>query len=72
MVTIENLSNRPVLIELNSGDTLYLMPRATSKAILEVEIEGNARVAKLRQRGVIDVAEGMHQPQVATKNATPG
>lgn len=52
-VTIENLTNRPVLLRLNSGQTLHLAPRTTSGEIREVEVKGNAKVQKLEGWRVI-------------------
>ena len=52
-VTIENLTNRPVLLRLNSGQTLHLAPRTTSGEILDVEVKSNAKVQKLEGRRVI-------------------
>jgi len=52
-VTIENLTNRPVLLRLNSGQTLHLAPRTTSGEIREVEVKGNAKAQKLLDRRVI-------------------
>ena len=51
---IENLTNnRPVLLRLNSGQTLHLDPRRTSGEVLAVEIQRNAKVEKLVARRVI-------------------
>jgi hypothetical protein len=52
-VTVENLTNRPVLLRLNSGQTLHLAPRTTSGEILDVEVKSNAKVQKLQDRRVI-------------------
>ena len=52
-VKIENLANRPVLLRLNSGQTLHLDPRRTSAEVLDVEVERNAKVKKLEGRRVI-------------------
>lgn len=52
-VTIENLTNRPVLLRLNSGTTLHLAPRATSSELMDVEVNQNDKVKKLEDRHVI-------------------
>jgi len=52
-VKIENITSRPVLLRLNSGQTLHLAPRTTSKEVREVEVSNNAKVQKLRERHVI-------------------
>lgn len=54
-VTIENLTNRPVLLRLNSGETLHLAPRLTSGALADVEVEANAKVEKLLGQQVIAI-----------------
>ncbi len=54
-VTIENLTTRPVLLPLNSGQTLHLAPRLTSAPLLDVEVEQNAKVEKLQGQNVIAV-----------------
>lgn len=56
-VTIENLTNRPVLLRLNSGQTLHLTPRTTSGEILDVEVKSNTKVQKLAGRRVIALHE---------------
>ncbi|MDH3974194.1 MAG: hypothetical protein OEV42_07930 [Deltaproteobacteria bacterium] len=57
-VKLKNLTNRPVLIRLNSGQSLHLAPRVISADIPDVEVKSNAKVEKLRKRRVIDLAEG--------------
>ncbi len=52
-VKIENLANRPVLLRLNSGQTLHLAPHRTSGEVVDVEVERNAKVQKLEERRVI-------------------
>ena len=52
-VKIQNLTNRPVLLRLNSGQTLHLAPRTTSSEIREVEVKSNSKVQKLEGRRVI-------------------
>ncbi|MCP4428740.1 MAG: hypothetical protein GY803_30005 [Chloroflexi bacterium] len=52
-VKIENITSRPVLLRLNSGQTLHLAPRKTSEEIREVEVSNNAKVQKLQERHVI-------------------
>ncbi|MCK5058542.1 MAG: hypothetical protein KAT34_17940 [Candidatus Aminicenantes bacterium] len=50
---IENLTTRLVIIRLNSGQTLFIDPGATSGEIPEVELRNNSKIKKLRDRGVI-------------------
>ena len=54
-VTIENLTMQLVLLRLNSGQTLHIAPRITSEEIMDVEVENNAKVQKLKERHVIAV-----------------
>ena len=53
---IENLTERPVLLRLNSGRTLHLAPRGTSEEVSDVEVKNNAKFEKLIERRII------HQP----------
>lgn len=52
-VKIENLTNRPVLLRLNSGQTLHLAPSTTSIEIMDTEVKSNSKVQKLQERRVI-------------------
>ncbi len=56
-VKIENLTNRPVLLRLNSGQSLHLAPRITSTEIMGVEVSNNAKVEKLEGRCVVALHE---------------
>ena len=53
---IENLTTRPVLLRLNSGQTLHLAPRTISAELIDVEVENNPKVLKLKDLCVI----GLH------------
>lgn len=55
MPTISNLTDRPVLLAFNSGRTLRLSPRSQSEDIPDVELNNNAKVAKLAASHVIAV-----------------
>jgi len=52
-VEIKNLTQRPVLMRLNSGASLHLSPGMTSHEIVEEEIARNEKVEKLQSRHVI-------------------
>jgi len=52
-VEIKNLTNRPVLMRLNSGRSLHLAPGAASPEVVDTEISNNAKVTKLQGRHVI-------------------
>ena len=54
-VRIKNLTNRPVILSLNSGRTLHLSPRTTSRELRDVEVKSNAKVEKLQKQRVISV-----------------
>ena len=72
-VQIENVTNRPVLLRLNSGATLHLAPRSISSEILEVEVSDNAKVQKLVERSVIQLQakEKMEAPAQAAEKSKP-
>lgn len=50
---IENLTLRPVLLSLTSGQTLRLSPRATSSELWDVEVKNNPKIQKLQEQRVI-------------------
>jgi len=56
-VIIKNLTNRPVLLRLNSGQTLHLTPLKTSAEVMEVEVKDNPKVEKLEERQVIKLQD---------------
>lgn len=62
---IENLTNSPVLLRLNNGRTLHLAPRTTSSDIMDVEVNQNAKVQKLKDRHVITLHEVKKKEQPA-------
>jgi hypothetical protein len=53
--TINNLSSRPVIVSLNSGEHLRLSPGEISGEIRDVEMKDNAKIDKLKQQRVIAV-----------------
>ncbi|HEX2086382.1 MAG TPA: hypothetical protein VHF89_11915 [Solirubrobacteraceae bacterium] len=56
-VRLENLTSRPVLLVLASGDTLRISPREVSETVDDVEVAENRAVDKLVTRGVIAVRQ---------------
>lgn len=56
-VEIKNLTQRPVLMRLNSGASLHLSPGMTSPEIVDEEVTRNAKVEKLQSRHVIALVE---------------
>jgi hypothetical protein len=63
-VRIENLSDWLTSLRLNSGTVLHLPPRATSQELPGVEVQSNADVTKLLERGAISV----HQVIITTED----
>ena len=67
MGTIRNLSNtRSVSIRLNTGQTRHIPPGGSLSGILDVEVNGNAMVQKLKNRHVIAL-RGFKRGRVSTK-----
>ncbi len=56
-VTIRNLTSRPMLVPLNSGETLRLSPRQTSQELAEAEVNDNLKINRLRGRHAIAVEQ---------------
>jgi hypothetical protein len=54
-VAITNLAKRPLVLSLNSKETVHLAPGAKSAGISEHELANNPDVKKLRERALIDV-----------------
>jgi hypothetical protein len=50
---IENLTDKPLWLRLNSGASLAIAARAFSGEVPAHEIDGNAQLAKLLERGTI-------------------
>jgi hypothetical protein len=71
-VEIKNLTQRPVLMRLNSGATLHLSPGMTSDAIVEEEIDRNEKVAKLQSRHVIALTEAEAKAHKVARARTAG
>lgn len=51
--SLTNLTDRPVIVMLNSGRSLHLAPRAHSEPLHQVEVNNNAMITKLLQRRLI-------------------
>jgi|tagenome__1003787_1003787.scaffolds.fasta_scaffold20530816_2 hypothetical protein len=60
------LTTGPVTIPLNSGNTVRLSPGQISDELHEVEVAGNAKVEKLRQRRVVEVVTDDSAPANAS------
>jgi hypothetical protein len=55
-VAIVNRTTRLLIVALNSGIALHLGPNQTSTPVDSSEIAGNEKLAKLRGRGVLTIA----------------
>lgn len=73
MPIISNLTDRPVLLAFNSGQTLRLSPRSISQDIPDVEIVNNSKVAKLTAQNIIAIEEPQQKrrPAGASAERTP-
>ena len=56
MPTIENSSRQLLIVAKNSGESIYLAPGESADVTL-AEINGNAKIDKLRRNGHLLVAE---------------
>lgn len=65
-VKIKNLTNRPVLLRCNSGETLHIPPNTTLEKIPDIEIKNNPEVRKLKDRHVIAVPDEEKDPPPAS------
>lgn len=69
MPIISNLTDRPVLLAFNSGQTLRLSPRSMSEEVPDVEIVNNAKVAKLAALNVITIVEPQQKRRASGADA---
>jgi hypothetical protein len=60
------LVSGPIVVPLNTGQSVRLSAGQASDELPDVEVAGNAKVDKLRRQGAIDV-----EP-VGAESATPG
>jgi len=54
-VRLQNLTRRPVVLRLATGDSLRLAPRQLSGLVRDVEVERSAPAEHLVQRGMVAV-----------------
>ena len=52
-VTLQNLTDKPVWLRLNSGASLSILPHASSPPLAEGEVDGNGKLLKLVEQRVI-------------------
>lgn len=53
---ITNQTKQLLIIALNSGRTLHLSPGKSSEPVNHLEINGNAKIAKLLDSGAVAIA----------------
>lgn len=66
-VTIENKTDRRMMVRLNSGRTRHLGPGEVLKRVIEGEINGNRELEKLEERRVLGL---YREPQLTSKDMT--
>jgi hypothetical protein len=52
-VTLQNLTDKPVWLRLNSGASLSILPNASAPPVSEGEVDGNDKLQKLIEQRVI-------------------
>ena len=68
-VKIQNHTKRLVSVRLNSGETVHLAPRTSSKELPDVEVNGNPKVQKLLTQRIIALHH-MDEPAQASAVST--
>jgi hypothetical protein len=65
--TITNRAKHLLILQLNDGQSIYLAPNETSRAIDETQLNGNEQVSKLMQNNLItsneEESEGVTAPE---------
>ena len=69
-VKLENLTDRPVLLTLSTGDILRLSPGETSESLEDVTVQASGKIDKLVANGVITVHEPKRPTGKTTRRAT--
>jgi hypothetical protein len=52
-VTLQNLTDKPLWLRLNSGASLSILPNASAPPVPEGEVDGNDKLQKLIEQRVI-------------------
>lgn len=55
-IILTNQAKQLLIISLNSGKTMHLPPGKSSESVDHLEINGNAKIAKLQDSGAITIA----------------
>ena len=64
-IIIDNLTDKPLWLRLNSGDSLSVMPRASGPELPDAEVAGNDKLEKLAEQRVIRVRKAGEAPEDA-------
>lgn len=64
---IENLTEKPLWLRLNSGASLCIMPGSRSPGVADSEVGGNPKLKRLEEERLIRV-----QPSGAESDSAPG
>lgn len=67
-VYLKSLANYPLSLRFNSGETRILGPGDEIKEAKDFEIQGNARIEKLKKQGLLKVDEA--KPKAAENGKT--
>ena len=70
-VSIENLTDKPLWLRLNSGAALSVMPRSSVPDVQEGEVRGNAKLRKLHDNRVIRTEPPYGESAEADAESTP-
>ena len=66
-VILENLTDKPLWAQLNSGVSLHIGPRSQSSSVPDNEVNGNPRLVRLAKEHVIRVLESARGSEDAAK-----
>lgn len=71
-VKITNMTNRPVMIRLNSGRICYLGGKDASEDIIEPEVLNNHKLNRLQTRNIIRLEEMKKEIKASVKITKSG
>jgi hypothetical protein len=61
-LTFTNLATHMLVLQLNSGNSVYLAPGETSSAIHDEQVNGNDKIAKLLRNDLVVTSEAEEEP----------
>lgn len=74
-LTLTNRAQHMLIVELNNGESVYLMPGQTSNPIDEGQINGNEKISKLTRVSALSVNQpsegGAEEDTSADEETTP-